>query len=1110
MNDGVARLTIRLLGAPQVEVAGNSLALNHLKAQALLFYLAVSGQPHTRDHLATLLWGESSTSEARHSLRSSLYRLRQALSSAGAVSILTLNGDQAQLHLDEDQCDVTHFRRLLKTGDESALAQAIALYRGPLLQGFTVAGAPLFEEWMRFEETQLSEAYLDALDRLASGAEARQEWNQAIGYVQRIVQVDPLAEEAQRRLMRLYLRAGTTGLALQQYWRLAALLRQELGLTPSHETQALFQEALRRQAGTTPVEISPRPPARKPPTLPFVERDNVLTRLVAICHSAVPRHGVTVLLQGEAGIGKSRLLDELADKLSASSPTWLVLRGNCSPFDDLLSYGPFLEALQGVAADDLTHLVAESAQSAPDARGRFFWQVLQTLRALAASAPLVLAIDDLQWANSATLNLFSFLAMRVHDVPVVLIGTVERATAIPSLQRLLALGRRHGELHLLSLAPLSLEAVSALLSASGISPGPATTLAEWLHERSGGSPFILVEILARLRDEAILTPAGSGWHLDPTRWLRWRATFTLPETTYDLVDSRLANLAPPARRLLDVLAVSGQPLPFALLRQFPDIGTDQLLSTVDGLAARGFITETPAEMIALPHHLMREALLHHLSNVRHRIIHRQLAEALEACPALQADLRQIALHAVEGEDISRARRYGLQVLQDLSQDYGSREMVDFVHHLHDMLAPTASIAEMLQLTRVLGQLHLSLGQLDTAAHWQRRNLEISQETGDPLAQAAAYFEIGELALVTNDHVAAMTAGQAGLAQVEMAGNGNDALAGRGHRLLGAAIAMEGSHLPDAERHLQQAVASRHTIGDLGELCATLFELGNVAAQRGELGRAIEFYAEAGRAAEAGHVPYFLALAHNNLAYHNLLLGRPEAAQQDIEQGLKVAETYGLLGALQYLYSTRGEINMYLGEWTAAADSFQRGLELAEELGHLERQAGYRAGLALVAREHEGDLERALTLLKEALSLIEGQGYEHLQTEIRLWLAETLIRLGRAAEASPYLEAALVTARTHGRALLAIQTERLRAQLLACDGDWSSANTLFAETLDQASRLGVPLEVARTQAAWGKAALRYSPHPDVGRALLAQARTTLAAHGACAELHTLDLENLAKV
>lgn len=428
---------VRLLGAPQVELAGHPLALNHLKALALLFYLAVTGQPHTRDHLATLLWSESPTSGARHSLRSSLYRLRQALRSGGAISILTIAGDQVQLQLDEDECDVTRFRRLLSTGSESALAQAVSLYRGPLSQGFTIADAPLFEEWMRFEKTRLSEACLNALDRLAARAEARQDWPIAADYVQRIVQFDPLAETAQRRLMRLYLHEDAIGLALRQYQQFEALLRQELGLAPSPETRALFHQLLRQRARAMYEAVSlTRQVAHKPQTMPFVGRESELTQLLAMSHDAVTGRGVTVLLQGEAGIGKSRLLDELADDLSVASPTWLVLLGNCSPFDDLLSYGPFLEALQSVAVDDLASLVAESSQSAPDARGRFFWQVLQTLRALATGAPLLLAIDDLHWANSPTLNLFSFLAMRLHDLPVILIGTVERATTIPSLQRL--------------------------------------------------------------------------------------------------------------------------------------------------------------------------------------------------------------------------------------------------------------------------------------------------------------------------------------------------------------------------------------------------------------------------------------------------------------------------------------------------------------------------------------------------------------------------------------------------------------------------------------------------------------------------------------------------
>jgi tetratricopeptide (TPR) repeat protein len=371
-------------------------------------------------------------------------------------------------------------------------------------------------------------------------------------------------------------------------------------------------------------------------------------------------------------------------------------------------------------------------------------------------------------------------------------------------------------------------------------------------------------------------------------------------------------------------------------------------------------------------------------------------------------------------------------------------------------------------------------------------------------------------LVSNDHHAAAVAAEAGLERIKdedgtlrvkdenaprPSSLSLQPLSARGHRLLGAALAMEGSDLPAAERHLQKAIAAHRLASQPGDLCAALFELGNVAAQRGELARALEFYEESARAAEAGRVHYYLALARNNFAYHSLLLGRPEAARQAAAQGLKLAETYEMLGVLLFLYSTQGEIHLYLGEWAAATESFQRGFALAEELGNLERQAGYRAGLAL-AECGQGQVESATTRLEQALALITGQGYWHLQTRILLWLAETLLMRGRATEARPHLDAALATARAHGRALLLLQSERLRARLLADGGDWRAADALFAKTLERASGLGLPLEVARTQAAWGESALHHSPTPEDGRIFLAQARAILAAHDARAELAAL--------
>jgi DNA-binding SARP family transcriptional activator/tetratricopeptide (TPR) repeat protein len=1107
-------LRLRLFGLPEARIGEAALTLRDQKAQALLFYLAATGQAASRDHLATLLWSESPEGNARHSLRSSLYHLRQSLD-AGTAATLLVNRNLVHLRLREGVCDVLHFRHLIAANGERELAEAVALYHGPLLEGFSLADAPVFEEWLRAEQASLSRAYLNTLAHLASWAEAREAWGDAIVYAQRIIQEDALDEVAQRHLMRLYLRSGATVQALRQYQRFEAELKRELGLAPSVETQELFQQALQpaaRHPAPPVATLIPRSEQAEASwdvdewALPFVGRDDLLKQFLALSEAARAGHGSTVLLHGETGMGKTRLLSELEARQAAQSPAWIVLHGSCSPFDDLVAFGPFYDALQSAVSGDLTDLLAVDQGSAREETGTVSWRILQALQLLAQGGPLLLAIDDLHWANSSTLHLFGFLATHLRKLPILLVGTIERADAIPAVQRLLALGRTRGDIHLVPVGPLAPAAVIAWLHTLGLSLDAAISLAEWLQAHSGGSPFMLGEILAQLRADTILTPGDNGWHLNEGRWLRRRVSFTLPETTYDLVSWRLASLPPDALHLLDVLAVASQPLPFALLHDFPGIEGDSALLTAEDLLAKGLLVEAADEALALSHHVLRETVLARMSHLRRRMLHRQLLEAIERCSALQArfPLRQVALHAVAAEDADRARRYGPQVLDDLLQDTPSAEMLDFARRLHDLLAPSATTAEMLRLTSALGQLHQSLGQLEAAARWHQERLEIARAAGDLSAQVIVHFEMGELALVTSDYLAATEAAHAGLALCQTPVDAVEAgLAGRGYRLLGAALAMEGHDLPAAERYLRQAVAAHRSAGNSDDLCAVLFELGNVAAQRGDLTRALDNYAEAGRTAEAAHVYYYHALAHNNHAYHSLLLGRLEAAQTAAAQGLRVAEAHELVGALLHLYSTLGEVRLYLAEWARAADWFNRGLTLADELGNLERQAGYRAGLALAARG-EGNAERATALLEEADTLIAGQGHEHLHTRIQHWLAETWLLRGNAAEAAPYLNAALATTRTQERSLLLVQNERLHAQLLAYQGQWSEAAALFADAVELATRLGLPLEIARTQAAWGEAAMRSAPSPQTGHNLLLAAHATFAALDARADIQALDM------
>jgi tetratricopeptide (TPR) repeat protein len=391
-------------------------------------------------------------------------------------------------------------------------------------------------------------------------------------------------------------------------------------------------------------------------------------------------------------------------------------------------------------------------------------------------------------------------------------------------------------------------------------------------------------------------------------------------------------------------------------------------------------------------------------------------------------LRRIALHAVAGEDVDRARQYGMSLLPTLPHEYTGAETVDFVHHLRDLLAPTASPDEMVLITRALGTLHQSLVHLEVASRWHQQTLGWAQKANDTAAQAEAYFEMSELALMSIDYRAARQAAEKGLEVINTSiGDAPLVSIGRGYRLLGASLAMEGRDLAAAEDHLQKAVAVHRQIENQGDLCAVLFELGNVAAQRGELQRALDFYDESAGVAEAERIPYYLALARNNFAYHSLLLGRVDEARQSVAQGVKIAEAYDLLAALLHLYSTQGEIYLHLDQWGEAEESLHSGLALAEELGSLERQAGYRGGLALAARGKK-DLDAARHLLEEALALIADQGYWHLRTRLQLWLAETLFEQTHYEEARKLLDEAMQVARSQQRTLLVEQGERLLVQL----------------------------------------------------------------------------------
>lgn len=261
------RLGITLLGRFQARVAGREIVLPTRKTQALLAYLAVvPGEMHLRDKLAALLWGASGREQARHSLRQSLSTLRVALGTS-RVPVLTITHTGVIFDEAAADVDVARFERLASRDSLRALKEAEALYRGDLLDGLDVSEEG-FEEWLRGERARLREHAVGALTRLASYQAEAGEVEAAIQTALRLVGLDPLREEFHRLLISLYTRRGRIGDAVQQYRACTAVLRRELGVEPTRETQRVYYSALSqgRSALPSPLRATSGPAGRVIPT----------------------------------------------------------------------------------------------------------------------------------------------------------------------------------------------------------------------------------------------------------------------------------------------------------------------------------------------------------------------------------------------------------------------------------------------------------------------------------------------------------------------------------------------------------------------------------------------------------------------------------------------------------------------------------------------------------------------------------------------------------------------------------------------------------------------------------------------------------------------------
>ncbi|MBI4321169.1 MAG: AAA family ATPase [Chloroflexi bacterium] len=762
----MARLELSLLGPFRATLDGKPLAgLASNKVRALLAYLAVeAGRPHPRPVLAALLWPEHPDQGALAMLRHALSNLRDAIDDRRAPTpLLLIARDSVEFNRAGDyRLDVASFVELVAPYEGGYLAaglvqEGIELYRGNFLEGFYIGDSPAFEEWATLKREQFGRSALKALHWLAAYWEERGQYERAQAYAQRQIALEPWREEAHQQVMRLLALGGQRSAALAHYKTCCRLLADELGVEPARETTALY-ESIRdgRLDGMKAISASdalrmPLPVADDAgeQTPFFVGRKRELAEMARHLAMALGGRGRVVFITGDAGSGKTALIEEFARRALRSHPDLAVAGGSCdanvgagalyAPFrdiiqslvgcerarlapwpggeesarrvrarlperlEDLLEHGPALidvfvsaealtrraqaflarEKIAGEAWPDRLEKLRSPPWADPGLAGigqdELREQVTAVLLAVAEREPLVLVLDDAQWADGGSIGLLFHLARRLAGRRLLILCayrpedlTLGRDGQRHPLEAIVnELRRDFGDVDVDLGRAEGWQFVSDLLDAE---PNRLTVdFREKLYRHTDGHALFTVELLRGFKERGDLVRDREGRWVGPSV-LRWEE---MPTRVEVVIAERIGRLPASQQALLAIASVEGEEFTAEVVARVHGSGEQDVHRCLSGVlgrehhlvAARGLdrMGEQWLSRYRFRHAAFQRYLYDRLDGVERARLHEAVGTALESLYGEWADdvAVKIARHCEVAGIASRAADWLLKA--------GSRE-----------------------------------------------------------------------------------------------------------------------------------------------------------------------------------------------------------------------------------------------------------------------------------------------------------------------------------------------------------------------------------------------------------------------------------------------------
>jgi DNA-binding SARP family transcriptional activator len=1025
---GTRTFRLELLGGFRIVIGGAVMTRPlTVRQQQLLAYLALNaGGAIPRQQIAGRLWPDSADAQALTNLRREWHHLREnwpdvdAILDAGTRTLGWRREARPEL-------DVVDFERAAARGlqgDRRALDDAARLYRGDLLPECA-------DEWIQADRERLRRQALRALTQLVELLEQEQAHGDAIERGQQLLRIDPLNEPAWCALMRCHARRGERATALHLYQRCASLLKQELDVQPSAATRRTYREILDvDEAAPATALVPPRTDV-----YPLAGRSAEWSVLRTAWQGASGGGQRLLLIRGEAGIGKTRLAEELVEWCRSRGVSVVATR--CYAGDGRLAYAPIgawlqsevlrptLVSLDAVWVTDIARLRPELLIARPDVpaptpqletwqRSRFFDALSHVFQ---AATPLLLVVDDLQWCDADTLDWLHYFLRSQAATRCLIVGTVrsEDEPDNPPLRALVDELRRLERLTVVPLGPLDEAASAKLADEVAEHPLDPEALAKTFRETEGHPLFIIergrMDSSGALAEETGLSPRVQS-----------------------VVAARLGRLSDEARAVAEVAAAIGRDFTFDILAQVSDLEEDAVVRALDELWRRHVVRVQAGEHWDFSHDRIREVAYGSIGPARTRLIHRRIAQALERTFASDLDgvsapiathldrggqparaipflerAAQVAIRVSAIEEGIRCLRYALALLDRTApgRDRDEREL-SFRATLSSLLTYArgyASVESEQNLERVVA-LARTLGRGEVPVRWL-------------WALWSVYFVLGDLE----------RARQAADQAMEQSRSDPSCLCEAHHALAGTLVA-QGD--PDAaRRHFDEALAAYDERAprfsafgsDLGVFsCAwsahVLWLLGDADAA---VRRADEAVALARR---LGHAySEMLALAYAGLTHQ---------FRRDLERVSACAHAVVTLSERYGFAYYRDWADVLLGWVSGQEGRPEEGVRMIEgALAHLDAQRAqgrrpYYLSLLAETLTAAGHRERAASVLDAALAMAE-------QRRDVWWLPELLrmkSELVPAAAREPLLRQALETARAQQSRALEERIDAAPARTLA--------------------------------------------------------------------------------